>query len=165
MRIYTVHAAPGGDGTATADPIRFVFIKEGFCWPALFIPELWLLFRRMWLVLVLYIAANAAAVALMRPGNAAAISLILVLARLLFAIEANGLRRWTLERHGYRLIGVAEGGRLREAEYRFFSDWLASGRKIPAAASPAPPAPPPPAAPSAEGGEVVGLFPVPGGGS
>lgn len=165
MRIYTVHAATGGDGTAAADPIRFVFIKEGFCWPALFIPELWLLFRRMWLVLLLYVAANAAAIALMRPGNAAAISLILVLARLLFAIEANGLRRWTLERHGYRLIGVAEGGRLREAEYRFFADWLAGGSKIPAAATPAPPAPPPPAAPSAESGEVVGLFPVPGGGS
>jgi hypothetical protein len=164
MRIYTVHAAPGGDGTATADPNRFVFIKEGFCWPALFIPELWLLFRRMWLVLLLYIAASVALVAVMRPGNAEVISAIMLLARLLFAIEANGLRRWTLERHGYRLIGVAEGGRLREAEYRFFSNWLAGGGKVPEAA-PAPPAPPPPAAPSAEGGEVVGLFPVAGGGA
>ena len=58
MPVYTVFAPPQGSGAAEPDPLRFVFVKDGFCWPALFIPELWLLFRRMWLVLVVYVALS-----------------------------------------------------------------------------------------------------------
>ena len=160
MTIYTVHAPPAGDKGA-ADPTRFAFIKEGFCWPALFFPGLWILFRRLWLVLLGFLIV---ALGLGKLGDALGgpfPGAILVLAWLLFAIEANGLRRWTLERNGWRLIGVAEGGRLREAERRFFSSWIASGARIPAVPVP----PPPPTKPSAEAGHVVGLFPVAGGGS
>ena len=39
-----------------------------------------------------------------------------------FALEANGLRRWTLERRGYVLVGVVEGRTLEEAERRFFAE-------------------------------------------
>jgi hypothetical protein len=166
MRIYTVHAAPGGDGTAAADPDRFVFIKEGFSWPALLVPELWLLYRRMWLIFVLFVAASVGLAMLVTADSEAIVTAILVLARLWFATEANGLRRWTLERRGYRLIGVAEGHRLSEAEFRFFSGWLESGRRTPPAPV-EPPAKPPQAetaAPSPAAGEVIGLFPNPGGG-
>jgi hypothetical protein len=161
MTIYTVHAPPAGSKGA-GDPTRFVFIKEGFCWPALFFPGLWILVRRLWLVLLGFLIV---ALGLGRLGEALGgplPGLILALAWLLFAIEANGLRRWTLERNGWRLIGVAEGGRMREAERRFFATWIGSGAKLPA---PPAPQPPPPTRPSAEAGQVVGLFPVPGGAS
>lgn len=170
MTLYTVHAPEA----ATPDPERFVFVKDGFCWPALFVPELWLIFRRQWLVLILYIlAAVAFAFAAGRlaeplPGFA------LVLLRFFFALEANGLRRWTLERNRYRLIGVVEGRGIGDAELRFFDGWLADMPATPSADGSAPPAralrqpvpaepaTPAPWTPSVEAGEVVGLFPSPG---
>src|SRR5207302_1461534 len=161
MSIYTVRAPPGQPGDVSADPLSLVFVKEGFCWPALFFPEIWLIFRRLWLVLILDVIAIAAIVTIsvIAGGVGTAAAAILFLTRFLFALEANGLRRWTYYRHGYRLIGVVEGRRLWEAELRFFVDWA------PGTSAPPPPAPEPPAAkpPSPEAGEVVGLFPVPGG--
>ena len=163
MSIYTVLSPPLRPGDIAPDPLSLVFVKEGFCWPALFFPEIWLIFRRLWLVLLLDIVAIVAVVAagviLSRAGPAA--GLVLVPARLLFALEANGLRRWTCYRHGYRLVGVVEGRRLWEAELRFFLDWVA-GNRAPRRRRRAP-EPPPPRPPSPEAGEVVGLFPAPGG--
>jgi hypothetical protein len=158
MAIYTVHAPPAGDRRA-ADPAAFAFVKEGFCWPALVIPALWLLYRRMWLVFLAYLVVTLALGRLGQDFGDGITGAILVFAWLLFAIEANGLRRWTLERNGWRLIGVAEGSRLADAEQRFYAGWVADGGKIPTL--PAAPPPPPPRPPSAEAGHVVGLFPMP----
>jgi len=171
MTLYTVNAPPTAAGGAAPEPASLVFVKEGFSWPALFIPELWLIFRRMWLVLVLYVAVALLLVELAaRLGDALPV-FVVILARFLFALEANGLRRWTLERNGYALIAVIEGRGRDEAERRFFGEWLG---EAPAAASPpAPPVPPAASAASApraepwkptpENGGVVGLFPAPGG--
>jgi hypothetical protein len=158
MTHYTVHAPPPRQGEVAPDPLALVFIKEGFSWPALFIPEVWLIFRRLWLVLAVDIAAIFGIVALSASIGGPVPVVIAVLLRLLFALEANGLRRWTCERHGYRLLGIVEGARLWEAELRYFVDW-------PFATSvPAPPVEPPPVQrPSAEAGEIIGLFPAPGG--
>ncbi len=178
MPLYTVFAPPPKPGQTAPDPVRFVFVKDGFCWPALFIPELWLLFRRMWLVFAVYLAASVVlSVAGARFGGPLPY-VALALMHLLFALEANALRRWKLAAAGYAFLGVAEGGRA-EAELRFFSQWQAAALP-PAPAAPAaggdggqtPPAETPaaaktqePAKAAAESGEVVGLFPVPGGAS
>jgi hypothetical protein len=158
MTLYTVLAPPAQTAEAAPDPLALVFVKEGFCWPALFLPGPWLIFRRMWLILALYIAL---VVGLTVAGNAiggAIPGFIYLLLRLLFALEGNGLRRWTLEGAGYRLIDVVEGRKLAEAELRYFLVHPI------AAAAPSGPneiavptfRPPPPA-------EIVGLFPMPGG--
>ena len=97
MTMFTVHAPPVGDRRAT-DPAAFVFIKEGFCWPALVVPLLWILYRRLWLVLLGYLVASLGLGRLSVELGDALGGLIIVLASLLFACEANGLRRWTLER-------------------------------------------------------------------
>ena len=159
MTLYTVLAPPQRAADAVPDPIGLVFVKEGFCWPALFIPGLWLIFRRMWLILALCVAIVVGLEVLAQEVGPAIPLVIYVLLRLLFALEANGLRRWTLEGAGYRLIDVIEGRRLAEAEFRYFH-----GRP------PVEPVPQPPpteiAAPSwtpSEPAEVVGLFPTPGG--
>jgi hypothetical protein len=160
MTIYTVHAPPAGDRRA-ADPAAFVFIKEGFCWPALFVAIPWMVYRRMWLVLLGYLVVSLGLGWLGDGSGEAITGFVLVLAALLFATEANGLRRWTLERNGWRLIGVAEGSRVADAERRFYAGWVAAGAKMPVAPAP----PPPPRAPSPEAGHVVGLFPMPERGS
>jgi hypothetical protein len=156
MTVYTV-LAPKLAGAAEPDPARFAFVKEGFCWPAFFFLGLWLIFRRMWLVLALTFAVIVALVVLASAIGALVPVVVLIFARFLFALEANELRRWTLSRAGYRLIGVAEGRRRDDAEIRFFRGWSPP--------SPPPPDEPPPRPPvslSPEAGGVVGLFPSPG---
>ena len=169
MAIYTVLAPETRDGAPAADAMRTVFVKEGFAWPALFFAVVWMLYRRLWLVLVGYVVVGVALTALTTrigggiPGDA------LLLLHFLFALEANELRRWTLERRGYALVGVVEGRGLEEAEIHYFT-----ALEAPAAAMPVPPVPPTPPTPpmpprnpgpvrpSAEAGDVVGLFPAPG---
>jgi hypothetical protein len=161
MSIYTVLSPPPVTGDIAPDPLSLLFVKEGFSWPALFFPEVWLIVRRMWLLLLLDVLIIVAAMSLAHGMDDAAVAIVLLLlARFLFALEANGLRRWTYYRRGYRLIGVVEGRRLWEAELRFFVDW-APGSAAPATSSE--PEPPPPKRASPEAGEVVGLFPVAGG--
>jgi hypothetical protein len=119
MRLYTVHAPPPV-GDQPPDPLGYVFVKDGFCWPALFLPELWLLFRRMWLVFLLYLLVALVVYAFDQRYGGSIGSVFVGLARLLFALEGNGLRRWTLAGKGYRLVGVATGKDRDEAEVRFF---------------------------------------------
>lgn len=187
MAIYTVLApqAPAGAPPAATDPLALVFVREGFSWPALLIAELWLLYRRMWLVFVLYIAVIAAAWYVDRQIGGPFVSVFLALAHLLFALEGNQLRRWSLARRGYSLVGVVEGKGLAEAEIRYFHGQEAAAPAgitpdpalppappaivpVPPPAPPAPPVRPPmqplgAVAPSAEAGDVVGLFPSPPG--
>ena len=165
MPLYTVLAPPQRDGEATPDPVGCVFIKEGFSWPALLVPEVWLLYRRMWLVFFLYVVAAGAVLAIERQTGGPLPGVLLTLAHLLFALEGNGLRRWTLTRRGFRLVGVVEGRRLAEAEIRFFSEWPAATVGGPPKPAPHEPVRPAPVSQSAEDGGVVGLFPAPGGGS
>ncbi len=175
MPLFTVFAPPPGPGETAPDPVRFAFVKDGFCWPALFIPEIWVLYRRMWLVFVVYLAASLAISVVGTKVGGPLPWVTLILMHLLFALEANALRRWKLARLGYEFVGVAEGPR-EEAELRFFSQWQAPLSRPPVSAPPppaeaAPPAPPAePARPqpqpqkdAAESGGVVGLFPAPGG--
>lgn len=150
MKTYVVMAPRETDA---AD--RLAFVKDGFCWPAFFIPFVWLLYRRMWLVFLVWLAVTIGLEFANRQLGELVPGLFAALVSLLFALEANTLRRWTLSGRGWRMIGVASGRTIEEAELRFFADW-----DNPAAAPPAPPAsgsaaigpvaPPPP---------VLGLFP------
>ncbi len=122
MAIYTVHAPQKPDG-ASVTPGEIVFVKEGFCWPALFIPVIWAIYRRLWLVVLFLLAAFLVLNGLAMAGGGAAVTVLYILGRFYVALEANGLRRWTLDRNGYAFLGVVEGRRLEEAERRFFGEW------------------------------------------
>ncbi len=180
MPLYTVFAPPVKPGETAPDPVRFVFVKDGFCWPALFIPELWLLARRMWLVFLLYLAASLAISVIGTKVGGPLPWVTLILMHLLFALEGNALRRWKLSSAGYDFVGVAEGRR-DDAELRFFGQWQPPAPAA-AAVTHAPPsgadgagaypwaqpskaaeAEKEPARDAAETGGVVGLFPAPGG--
>lgn len=162
MIVFTVHEPDGLAGRGPADADRIVFVKDGFCWPALIIPVLWLAYRRMWLVLVAYLAAAALLEAAGRwlAGPAFTVAAGLAFA-MLFALLANDLRRWQLARRGHRMRAVVTGRDREECERAFFAGWLAAAP--PARRAPAPP-PPPPVMPRATpaGAGVVGLFPEPG---
>jgi hypothetical protein len=165
MAVFTILAPKAREGEVLPDPMTLVFVKDGFNWPALFFAAPWLLYRRMWLTLVVYIIVAMGATWLAAQITEGFSTFVGIAIQFLFALEANHLRVRSLERRGYRMIAVSEGRNLEEAEIRFFSEAEVAALPQP----PAPPAPPsvprvpqPPVKPSAEAGDVVGLFPAPG---
>jgi hypothetical protein len=163
MPVYAVFEPPirqRGDRIDRDRSDRFVFVREGFnIWAFLFGP-LWMMRRRLWLVLIVYAAVIAGIeFGLRRLGIAWPARLqVYLLIELLIGIEAANLRAGTLLRRGWRDCGIviADGPEL--AERRFF-DARAARRR--AAATPPSPAPVSLAMPAAP---VIGLFPEPGGG-
>lgn len=157
MMVFTVHEPAGASVRGLAEADRVVFVKDGFCWPALFVPILWLIYRRLWLPLVAYIVLVAALNLVGERMNATLAAAAGLAFAVLFAFLANDLRRWQLARRGYVLRAVASGRDIEECELKFFSAWLkdqpAKRRRAPDGA--APPAQPPP------GGDVLGVFPRP----
>ncbi len=127
MRLYTVHHQPNR-AAASQDP-NVVLIKEGFCWPALLIPLLWLLYRKQFWGLVVYLTltlALATIAAGLDMNETTAFLLTLVLS-LLVAAQANDWRRWRLETRGYDLVGVVAADSLAQAEEIYFRNrWRGS---------------------------------------
>ena len=117
MRYYSVHAP----AEATDDPERFAFVKDGFSWPALFVPVLWILWHRLWLALVWYIVF---VLIVAWTGRLASEDAAMVVA---FARRpascARGQQyppRWRCENRGWDEVGASFGRNLDEAEARFF---------------------------------------------
>ncbi len=165
MTVYSVYEPPSQATDIGERADRLAFVKEGFSWPAMFVPLLWLLYHRMWIeslvLLLIYIGLQLAF-----GGDAQGQALTAwagLAISLLFAFEANDLRTASLERRGYRFAGVASGRDRVDAERAFFVNWLPEQERA------QPVAPPPPRrytgarAPRqrGEGEEVIGLFPQP----
>ena len=117
MRYYSVHAPPEG----TDDPERFAFLKDGFSWPALFVPVLWVLWHRLWLALVWYIVFVLMVAWTGRLVSDDAAMMVALLGTLLFALEGNNIRRAALQNRGWDEVGASFGRNLDEAEASFFA--------------------------------------------
>ena len=163
MPTYTVHEPPPRKGRS-ADPERFLFVRDGFYFWAFALAPFWLLFRRLWLVFVLYVIVMVAvegALTFFGVASTAKTVASLVIA-LLVGLEAGSLQRWTLERRKWKTLGFVVGDDLEDAERRFYSEWATRKPDIAA----------PPAAEAAyslpvrrgtpTGDDVIGLFPEPG---
>ncbi len=161
MPTYTVHAPPAKPGKTTSAPERFVFVRDGFYFWAFVLAPLWLLWRRLWLVLLGFIVVSAMlGAALFLLGVAGNVKFIAsALLALLLGFEAATLWRWTLTRRGWTTLGFVVGDDRETAEHRFFAAWSERAR-APVSALPEPHygaatrhAPP---------SDVIGLFPEPG---
>jgi len=130
MTLYTVHQNP--DPTSAKD---FVFVKDGFCWLALFFSVLWGLLVGLWffscLLLVMFVSLVVVVVSLDLSLNVL-LSFYLVLSGLV-AFEANDLRRFKMSRQGWQVVALIEARNLTDAEQRFFSNGVvtASGFFVP----------------------------------
>jgi Protein of unknown function (DUF2628) len=187
MPVYTVHEPPVRTPGALADPARFMFVRDGFYWWAFLLTPLWMLWRRLWLVLVVYLVISLGVEIAMRiyGESGGLISLVAALIALLVGLEASSLQRLTLKRRGWKNVGVVSGSDLEDAEHRFFAAWV---RNVPAPSA-MPPATPPSGTPLATlpttplpttsmasylalpktppqqtpyASDVIGLFPEPG---
>jgi Protein of unknown function (DUF2628) len=175
MTVYTVHGPPPRKNEDAADPARFVFVRDGFYFWACLLAPLWMLRRRLWLVLLLYALVMAAThAALWALGVSAAVTAAVeLLIALLVGFEAASMRRWTLTRRGWNNAGIVVAPDRETAERRFFDSWVANsghannfGRAdtwaAARSASPqAAPMPPTPAQGPAAAPSVIGLFPEP----
>lgn len=118
MRVYTVHRRHHN-----LDPDSgVVLVKEGFSWPALFFSLFWALWCRLWWVALGLFVVNAVLSAVLTllgidSVSEAAISLGLAV---LVGLLGNDLKRWTLNRRGFRQIGIVAAADLEAAEHRFF---------------------------------------------
>ncbi len=136
MQIYSIFEPATGPARLD-DPRSVIFLKEGFCWPALFVPLLWMLYHRMWLVTAGYVGLSLV-VGLMGQlfgSHEAPAALIGIGFGLIVAFEANGLRRWGLQRSGYRHVATVAAKNLPLAEARYFAGRPA----MPPVQNPAPP--------------------------
>jgi hypothetical protein len=116
MKIFTAHRPP------QASQEEAVFIKEGFSWPAFFFPVIWLVLKRLWFPLILYLLALAVVFALAaRLSLSDTFVFIAALAvNLLLGMEGNERRRRAMARRGFIEEGPLVGKDLQEAELKYF---------------------------------------------
>jgi hypothetical protein len=167
MSIYTVHQPP----LSAADPLtaaeRFAFVRDGFSFWAFVAAAPWMLWHRMWLVLLIYVAAAVGIdKAMYYAGVPVAIIIVVgLLGSVLIGIEASTLRRFALDSGGWEKIGIVSGHDREDAEQRFFHAWLRTALAKPTK-PPEPSAsasyPAPSAARMPQSPDVIGLFPKPG---
>jgi len=164
MPAYAVYEPPMRNRGAADHADRFVFVRDGFSLGAFLFGALWMIWRRLWLVLVIYAVVIAALeYGLFRLGvGAPARVAVNLLVALLIGMEAATLRRWTLLRRDWSDAGVVVADDVEMAERRFFDARAAS--EPGAFPPPLPPQPVSAAGPGASPGPgVIGLFPEPGG--
>ncbi|MEZ5841679.1 MAG: DUF2628 domain-containing protein [Hyphomicrobiales bacterium] len=123
MTIYLAYSpsVASGDEADLADEV--VFIKDAFSWGALIFGPIWLIANRMWLVLAGWLVVVAALSALDYWLGGPGPAVVNTLFNLLFALEANNLKGWTLEKKGWQFLGVAAGHDQDESERKYFADW------------------------------------------
>ena len=159
MAVFTVHQPKPRKSEDVAPPERFAFVRDGFYFWAFVFGPLWMLWNRLWLVLVGYLALTAAIQAgLWALGVSGVVKFAVGFAlALLVGLEAGTLRRWSLRRWTDRGIVVAYNK--EAAEHRFFDRW--SGESLPSYALTEPPEPPQGGRVPTSDHDVIGLFPEP----
>ncbi len=128
MIVCTVHEPGRPSKTVEMRADELVFVKEGVDWLGLIFGPLWLLSQALWfefaLAVLLWVGAAAALAHLGLSDAAPGIATLLV--NLLIGFEGNDLKRWSLERKGYRLLSAVSGRSFEDCRRRFFDAWLPS---------------------------------------
>jgi len=167
VTVYSVYEPPTQAPDIAGRAERLAFVKEGFSWVAFLVPILWLLYYRMWVEFILLALIYVALQLAFGSGDQgqAVVGWASLAIGVLFGFEANDLRAASLERRGYRLVGVASGRGRTDAERSFFGAWLPQqarvAREPERGHEPRHEAEPGPSRPRGEGEEVIGLFPRP----
>jgi hypothetical protein len=162
MAIYTVHQPPLKRDEERRGPDRFLFVRDGFYFWAFVFGPIWMLYRRLWLVLIGYVVVAAVMHVCLFLLDAPPVAMVAAqfLLAILIGLEAGTLRRWTLQRRGWRNLGVVAAHRAEEAERRFFDTWE-GGEPAAPMSEPFLPATSPLARRRDSTDDIVGLFPEP----
>src|SRR5258708_12757477 len=145
MPVYTVHA-PVNSGADLAATDKFTFVRDGFHFWAAVASPIWLVWHRLWLALIGWIAVTVAlelGLIALGAGRGSILFADLLIA-ILMGFEAASLKRWTLSRRNWRQLDIVVADDAESAERRFFDRWTAPQRGFTNDQSPVDRAPPPP---------------------
>jgi hypothetical protein len=158
MTIFAAHCAPEFPRSSEALEQARVF-RVGFVWPALVFGPLWLVARRLWRPLALWIVAAALVGAATAQGllDLAAAFWLYALAALYLGYEGRALEAAALTRRGRPLADIVCAADSPGAERAFFT------RSADLAEAPRPPTPPRGGLAAGAPHAVIGLFPEAGG--
>lgn len=124
MNLYTVHYRQESENSLTGLAQDVVLVKDGFNWSAVFLPSVWFLSKKMWLVFAIYLVIQAVLLIIVfwaeLPSDVLTITKIT--GNLILGFEANNLQRWSLERSRYRERETVAARDIVGAEHRFFSN-------------------------------------------
>ena len=136
MQFYTVHEPPEPPIDRIDRAGSLTFIGDRYSPQATALGPLWLLANRLWHAFALYLAAVAviAGVIFLAGLNPRWLLLIVGALNLIIGFEAASLKRWALERRGWRTLGAVSGRSIDECERRFLESWL-PGERMAAASS------------------------------
>lgn len=168
MTVYTVHGPASYYGTdVRTAPDKLVFVRDGFYVWAFVAAILWMIWHRLWLALVGYIALLVVAEIAMSAAGVGSSARLVVMAvtALLVGLEAGSLRRWKLSRRKWRQLDIVVADSEEAAERRFFERWNAKTTQSNERSTTASPPPLPRSSLSQPQGisqNVLGLFPEPG---
>ncbi|MDX2290516.1 MAG: DUF2628 domain-containing protein [Hyphomicrobiaceae bacterium] len=123
---FTVHEPPDPPADRIDRAEALVFIADGFDIVAAVFGPLWLAVNRMWSALAIYLAVAVALAIVLALAGAPAYWHLIVDASLslMIGLEADSIRRWSLERRGFEQVGAVVGRNKAECERRFFETWL-----------------------------------------
>ncbi|MFG1480873.1 DUF2628 domain-containing protein [Xanthobacter sp. V4C-4] len=158
MATFTVFSRTRPQDTAAAAEGRVVFVRESFSWLALLFAPLVLLYHRLWLAFLAYLAVSVLLGFALSAAGAPEVSVQVVLAgfNLLIAFELPALRAHQLVHRGYVEEGVVIAPKRDTAEQRFFAAWTP---RRPAPAEALTPRPAARTGGPAAGPSVIGAFP------
>jgi hypothetical protein len=123
---YTVHEQPEPPADRLDRAEQLVFVRDGFTYSAAAFAPLWLVAKRQWLALGLYVITLIALILLLAVLDAEPQWFLVAsfALHLLIGFEADGIQRWTLSRRGYTMIGSVSGRTQTDCERRFLESWL-----------------------------------------
>lgn len=129
MNLYTVHYPQTAENSLTGMAQDVVLVRDGFNWSAFFLPTMWFLAKKMWIVFAIYLAFQALVVAVVSWADLPAVilTIIKITGNIILGFEGNNLHRWSLSRARYKERDTVAARDIVAAEHRFFSN-LTNGR-------------------------------------
>lgn len=126
MIAFTVHEPPDPPADRLDRAESLVFVRDGFSLSAMLFAPIWMMLNGLWLVLLGYIVVVALLTVpfVLVDGGEQWLTIALLALHLLIGFEAGSLRRWTLDRKGWRYVASVTGRTTADCERRFFEEWL-----------------------------------------
>ena len=117
-KIFNVYEKP----EAPEPTERMEMLRDGFSFFAFALSFFWLIFNRMWLVLLGYVAVLVLVALAAQLGQLSEHAVLLLQGgiNLLLGFHAYDLQGWVLKRRGYRLAGVLVAESELAAQRRYY---------------------------------------------
>lgn len=118
IRLYTVYEKP--EASDPAD--RLVLLSEGFSWLAFFFNLLWLLYQRLWMPALVFLALSIVGFLAVEANLLSAVGngWYQFWLQLMLGFHAYDIKGWQMKRRGYRMAGLLAARSCSAAEQRYY---------------------------------------------